>query len=65
MVTRWNYLVWRYCSSAVGPTGTLYVPDIIKVWGGVSALRNSVPLASTPWPRFRGNTRNTGNVLDQ
>jgi hypothetical protein len=41
------------------------VQDIIKVFGGFTALPNGVPLARTPWPRFRGNARNTGNALDQ
>jgi len=64
---QWTYCLSRYGygSPAAGPTGTLYTPDPTKAMGrGFSALRNSVPLARTPWPRFRGNARNTGNVLD-
>jgi outer membrane protein assembly factor BamB len=64
-VWRWNYLVnHSYGSPAVGPTGTIYVLDAYKAIGGFSALTNGVPLARTPWPKFRGNARNTGNILD-
>jgi hypothetical protein len=63
----WNYsvLLYHYGSPAVGPTGTIYVPDATKAIGGLAALPNGVPLARSPWPRFRGNARNTGNALDQ
>ena len=47
-----------YASMTVGPTGTIYGP------GGDSrsftALQNKVPLAQSPWPKFRANPRNTG-----
>jgi outer membrane protein assembly factor BamB len=60
-----RYTVSNYVSPAVGPTGTLYVPDPNKERGcGFSALHNNLPLARAPWPRFRGNSQNTGNVLD-
>jgi outer membrane protein assembly factor BamB len=65
LVAKWRYPLYRYVSPAVGPTGTLYVPDPPQARGwGFSALPGTVPLAHTPWPRFRGNARNTGNVLD-
>ena len=51
-------------SSAVGPTGTLYVPFARLGIQGFAALSTHVPLARTPWPRFRGNARNTGNARD-
>ena len=62
-------LVWTYYlndhgygSPAVGPTGAIYVPD--NGVGGFSALRATVPLAHSPWPKFRGNARNTGSLQD-
>jgi outer membrane protein assembly factor BamB len=64
-------LVWScyldgygYGSPAVGPTGAIYVPDWSVAGGGFSALRASATLAHSPWPKFRGNARNTGNVQD-
>jgi outer membrane protein assembly factor BamB len=65
---RWNYYLYgfRHGSPAIGPTGTIYVPDnsIGNFGAGFTALRASTPLAQTPWPKFRGNARNTGNVRD-
>ncbi|MEI6393664.1 MAG: PQQ-binding-like beta-propeller repeat protein [Verrucomicrobiota bacterium] len=64
----WTYYLYGYGygSPAVGPTGTLYVPDCGAGAGGkgFSALRATVPLAHSPWPKFRGNARNTGNIQD-
>jgi outer membrane protein assembly factor BamB len=52
-------------SPAIGPTGAIYVPDFGGVAGGAfTALRAGASLARTPWPHFRGNSRNTGNVQD-
>ena len=55
---------YGYGSPAIGPTGAIYVPD----WGvpgrGFSALHAGAALAHTPWPKFRGNARNTGNIQD-
>jgi hypothetical protein len=50
-----------FCSSNVGDNGTIYCSH-----SGVtfSAFQNNSTLAKTPWPRFRGNRRNTGNVAD-
>ncbi len=45
---------------AVASTGEIYVSDAIRF----IAVRNKVPLAHSPWPKFRGNPRNTGNVTD-
>jgi outer membrane protein assembly factor BamB len=61
-------LLWMfplYCVShaalAPGPQGILYGPT----WSyNFTALRTKVPLAKTPWPKFRGNPRNTGNLAD-
>jgi len=55
---------YGYGSPAVGPTGAIYAPDSSVPWSGISALRAGVSLARTPWPKFRGNARNTGNVQD-
>jgi outer membrane protein assembly factor BamB len=64
---RWlNYLFgYGYGSPAIGPSGLIYVPDRGPFGGcGFTALRAGVALARTPWPKFRGNPRNTGNILD-
>jgi outer membrane protein assembly factor BamB len=55
---------YGYGSPAVGPTGAIYVPDCTFPRGGFTALRAGASLARTPWPKFRGNARNTGNVQD-
>ena len=55
---------YGYGSPAVGPTGAIYVPDCGIAFGGFTALRAGAALAHTPWPKFRGNARNTGNVQD-
>jgi len=52
---------YGYGSPAIGPTGAIYVPGP----GGFIALRAGVSLARTPWPKFRGNARNTGNAQDK
>jgi outer membrane protein assembly factor BamB len=67
MVLQWRYHLARYGygSPAIGPTGTIYVPGACPtIWRGFLALCNNVPLARTPWPKFRGNARNTGNIQD-
>jgi outer membrane protein assembly factor BamB len=51
-------------SPAVGPTGAIYVPDAGIPFGGFTAVRAGAALARTPWPKFRGNARNTGNAQD-
>lgn len=50
-----------YSCAAVGPSGTSYVIDRGYY---LSALDSSLPLAGSSWPRFRGNSRNTGNLAD-
>ena len=56
---------YGYGSPAVGPTGAIYLFDCgAAPGGGFTALRAGVSLAHTPWPKFRGNARNTGNVQD-
>jgi hypothetical protein len=48
-------------SPTVGPMGNIYIP-----YGSVefAAVPGSAKLGQTPWPKFRGNPRNTGNVND-
>jgi outer membrane protein assembly factor BamB len=46
---------------AVSPTGEIYVTDAIRF----IAVQNKYPLGKSPWPKFRGNSRNTGNVKDR
>jgi hypothetical protein len=60
---KWMYYLYAYDygSPAVGPTGAIYVPDL---GGNLNALRAGVVLARTPWPKFRDNARNTGNLQD-
>ena len=62
----WSYYLYGYGygSPAVGPTGAIYVPDCGVAGRGFSALRAGASLAHTPWPKFRGNARNTGNAQD-
>jgi len=56
---------YGYGSPAIGLTGAIYIADGGGVaGGGFSALRAGVSLAHSPWPKFRGNPRNTGNLQD-
>jgi outer membrane protein assembly factor BamB len=52
---------YGYACPGIGPPGALYLHD-----SGVRfvALASNEPLAHSPWPRFRGNARNTGNIND-
>jgi outer membrane protein assembly factor BamB len=61
----WAYYVYGqgYASPAVGRTGTIYL-HTYNVQKDFSALMGSQPLASSSWPKFRGNARNTGNLAD-
>jgi len=67
-----NQLHWQFyqdgfgdASPNVGPTGTIYTVGLIQNVGyAFYALPTEVPLAKSPWPKFRGNPRNTGNVKD-
>jgi len=65
-VMKWMYYLYGYGygSPAVGPTGAIYVPDGGVAGGAFTALRADAALAHTPWPKFRGNARNTGNLRD-
>jgi len=60
----YNLFGYGYGSPTVGPSGAIYVTDYGVGFGGLTALRAGASLAHTPWPKFRGNLRNTGNILD-
>ena len=61
---RWRIYLWTFFdpTSAVGADGTMYVAGSFN---RLNALDTQAPLARTPWPKFRGNPRNTGDVRDQ
>lgn len=52
-----------YASPGVGAKGTLYL-QTFEGQQDFSALIQTEPLANSAWPKFRGNSRNTGNVAD-
>ena len=56
----WIFSGLGRASPAVSATGDIYVLDS----NHLLAIRNKVPVARSPWPKFRGNPRNTGNVKD-
>lgn len=51
-----------WSSPAITPSGLLLVMSMGKYQ--LVAFQGDAPLASTPWPKFRGNLRNTGNLAD-
>ena len=60
--SRWSFFLWNNygCGSpAIGADGTVYAQG--KYYSFL-ALDANQPLARTPWPKFRGDSRNTGNV---
>jgi outer membrane protein assembly factor BamB len=60
-----QYIYGCYSSPAVGSTGAIYLPDAIPFSSpGFTSLRAGASLARTPWPKFRCNARNTGNLQD-
>jgi outer membrane protein assembly factor BamB len=63
LVWSFNAQAQGYASPAVGPKGTIYLPTYLHQ-RDFSALENRQPLAQSPWPKFRGNSRNTGNAMD-
>ena len=61
--TGWTYYLYP-CGSfspAVADSGSIYV---LGTPYQLIALHGAAPLARTPWPKFRGNARNTGNLND-
>ena len=45
--------------AVIGADGTVYVTGAYR---NLYALDTLVPLAQSPWPKFRANARNTGHV---
>jgi len=45
---------------SVSADGAIYVSDATQI----KAVRTKAVLMRSPWPKFRGNPRNTGNVKD-
>jgi len=60
---RWQFYLYGhgYSSPGIGADGSIYIP---AKWVEFYALNSKVPLAPSSWPKFRGNSRNTGNVAD-
>ena len=59
---RWDIWIFYlyghgYASPAVGPDGTIYIRG---KWNNFYAVQANVPLAQTPWPKFRADPANTG-----
>ena len=61
---RWIHYIFPcgLSAPAVGESGTIYMPS--TGLQALVAIRANSPLAKTPWPKFRGNPRNTGNLND-
>jgi len=58
----WCYLyVYNNASVGLGMDGKVYIP---YAWSEVAAIRGEGALARSPWPKFKGNLRNTGNLAD-
>jgi outer membrane protein assembly factor BamB len=60
---KWGTFLYNYSynSPGIGTDGTVYAP---RDGSYLAALPAGVPLAKSPWPKFRGNMANTGNVKD-
>lgn len=60
---RWIHYLYPCgsASPAVAASGTIYLPGMYRK---LVAIHGVSPLAQTPWPKFRGNRRNTGNLGD-
>lgn len=60
---RWEFATAGAIRSppAIGADGTVY---IVSADGNLYAIKGTAGLANSPWPKYRGNLRNTGNVLD-
>jgi len=56
-------IIWDWLPSfpTIAPDGTIYILDRYQLYAIRSVSRG---LADSPWPKFRKNVRNTGNVLD-
>lgn len=60
----WKFYLYGHEASSpgIGRDGSIYVGG---KWTNMYALDFQVPLAKSPWPKFRGNARNTGNAADE
>lgn len=60
----WNYWLSGQSASSpvVGADGTVYA---MGLGGQLHAIARKVPLASSPWPMFRGNPQRTGRVTTE
>jgi hypothetical protein len=60
----WGLYLYPYgCASpAVNPDGRVYLAGF---WKYFNALQGSGSLGLTAWPKFRANSRNTGNLNDR
>ena len=64
---KWTYYLYPggYASPSIGPKGSIYLPGLVTNFTNCFvAVKGEAPLAKTPWPKFRGNLRNTGNLND-
>jgi hypothetical protein len=64
ILLQWTHYCYGYgfATPAVSSAGILYLPEK----GGLfSAIPIAAALAKSPWPKFRGNARNTGNIADR
>jgi len=60
MTFNWFFSGIGRAAPAVSAGGTIYVSNSTHFY----AINGTTPLARTAWPKFRGNSRNTGNVND-
>ena len=62
-VLKWGHYCYGYgyATPAVSPAGMLYLSEKAGLY---SAIPVGASLAKSPWPKFRGNARNTGNISD-
>ena len=60
---RWGYYVKStgHSSPGISEEGVMYLPD---EYNKFSAIPANISLARSPWPKFRGNPSNTGNLAD-
>jgi outer membrane protein assembly factor BamB len=64
-VVPWHIYIFAHGAAcpAVGPGGNVYISGRTHAEGPkFLALPTRVPLAQSPWPKFRGNAQNTGRL---
>jgi outer membrane protein assembly factor BamB len=59
---RWQFYLYGhgFASPGIGTNGVIYTSG---KWNLFYALNTTAPLASTSWPKFRANARNTGRAV--